>query len=133
MAKSSRYRVVGFVGSRILENTELLRMQSISRGVNPSGNKVVYDLDQIYREGAVQNITASISGLTVTFSATNGAYPMAVFVRGRWETLSNLDLPSITLSSTQTHIYLNYALNIVTWDGGSGTITDATLVDSVSG
>jgi len=137
MANSSRYRMVDWQAERILENTELNRLQGIYEGVNTSGAKVVYDLDQIYRPGAIQNITVVISGLTASFSATDATKPMAVFVRGRWEALTAADFlggsPTLTLSGVQTQIYLNYALNIVTWNGAGGTLTDSSLVDSVTG
>jgi hypothetical protein len=75
----------------------------------------------------LQNVTVSTSGLTVSFAPTNSFLPMALFVRGRWETLLSGDVPPVTLSGTQTVIYLNYALRIVT------SSEDATLVDAVTG
>jgi hypothetical protein len=133
MANQSRYRVVDFLGGRILESRELMTLQSIIGGVNASDAQVVFDLDQVYRPGATQNITCTISGRTVTFGPTNSALPMVVFVRGRWEILSTGDLPPATLSSTQQYIYLNYSIDIVTYNGAGGTLTDATLVDVITG
>lgn len=127
MANPSRYRVVDWLGGRILESRELMTLQSILHGVDPNGNMVTYDLDQLYRPGATQNITLTISGLTVSFGPTNSALPMVVFVRGRWEVLKSTDLPPVTLSSTQTQIFLNYALTIVT------SAQDPSLVDATTG
>jgi hypothetical protein len=127
MANPSRYRVVDWLGGRILENRELMTLQSILQGTDPNGNTVTYDLDQIFRPGATQNITATVNGLTVSFGPKNSALPMTVFVRGRWEVLQSTDLPSVTLSNTQTQVFLNYQLRIVT------SIEDTSLVDSTTG
>ncbi len=140
MANSSRYRYIDWLGGRILENTELNRLQAIMEGVNSSGDSVVYDSDAVYREGATLNAKVEITGLTVTISAADGAYPMLVFVRGRWETFTAGDISSVTFSAVSpvggphfAIIYLNWSLNIVTYNGASGTLTDASLVDSVTG
>lgn len=127
MANPSRYRVVDWLGGRILENRELLTLQSILHGTDPNGNMVTYDLDQIFRPGATQNITATVTGLTVNFGPTNSALPMAAFIRGRWEVLQGTDLPPVTLSSSQTQIFLNYQIRIVT------STEDTSLVDSTTG
>ncbi len=127
MANPSRYRVVDFLGGRILESREMMTLQSMTHGVDPSGNTVTLDLDQLYRPGATQNITVTTSGLTASFSPTQGTLPMTAFIRGRWEVLQSGDLPPVTLSSGQTHIYLNYQIRIVT------STEDASLVDATTG
>ena len=130
---SSRYRVVDWQGGRELMNTELNTLQAISHGVDSNGAPVVYDLDQLYRPGATQNVQVAISGLTATVSPIDATKPMAVFVRGRWETLLSSDVSSVTLSNTQTQIFLNYAVNIVTFDGSGGTLVDPSLVNQTGG
>lgn len=132
MANQSRYRVVNWLGGRILESRELMALQAILEGVNASDAQVVYDLNGTFLTGATQNISLSISGRTVTFSQTNGSYPMMIFVRGRWEVMASGDLPPITLTTSQGTVYLNYSLDLVTYNGAGGTLTDATLVDTTT-
>jgi hypothetical protein len=127
MADSSRYRLINFYGGRILESREMMELQTIERGVDANGNPVAFDLDGIYRPGSTMNVTASVTGLTVTLGATNPALPMLLFIRGRWETLRNSDITPITLSAGQTHIYMNYAIRQVT------STEDPSLVDTTTG
>lgn len=138
MADSARYRYVDWLGGRILENTELNRLQSIIEGVSyPATTPVVFDSDQLYREGATQNVAVTLTGRTVTLAAANGSFPMVVFVRGRWEPFTSGDVESLIFPvgtpPDPVFIYLNYALNIVTYNGAGGTLTDASLVDSTTG
>ena len=129
MADNTRYRVVDFLGGRILESREMMTLQSIAEGLDPSGNIVVQDLNALYREGATLNVQAVITTgtTTVTLAPINTALPMQVFVHGRWEILRTGDAPAVTLTSGQTNLYLNWALNIIT------SVQDATLVDPTTG
>jgi hypothetical protein len=131
MSNSTRYRVVDFIQERILQAREVLGLQSIAGGIGlPGSNEtaastIVYDLNQIYRPGATQNITVTVTGSTVTFTPTNSSHPMVVFVRGRWEPILSGDYSTITLSTGNTNIYLNYVIRIV------NSTEDLTLVDSL--
>jgi hypothetical protein len=129
MADSTRYRVVDFIGGRILEAREMMTLQNIAEGVDPTGDILVQDLNAIYREGATLNVQALIgSGTTdVVLEKIDIALPMQVFVHGRWETLRSTDAPTVTLAPGQTNLYLNWALNVIT------SVQDASLVDATTG
>ena len=129
MADSTRYRVVDFIGGRILEAREMLTLQNIAEGIDPTGAILVQDLNALYREGATFNVQALIgSGTTdVVLEKINIALPMQVFVHGRWETLRSTDAPTVTLAPGQTNLYLNWALNVIT------SVQDASLVDATTG
>jgi hypothetical protein len=127
-----RYRVVNFIGGRILEARELLQMQEIIQGidvVNGGTPTSAVEEQATYRQGAMLNATITVTGTNVTVSATNGSLPVQVFVRDRWETFLSGELTSVTLSGGQTSMYLNWAIEIVAnTDVGSG-LYDPTLVD----
>src|ERR1017187_193209 len=103
MADSTRYRVVDFIGGRILEAREMLALQNIAEGIDPTGAILVQDLNALYREGATFNVQALIgSGTTdVVLEKIDIALPMQVFVHGRWETLRSTDAPTVTLAPGQ--------------------------------
>jgi hypothetical protein len=126
---STRYRYIDFVGGRILEQREVLALQNISEGLDSAGNVLVQDLNALYREGATLNVSPVISAgtTTVTLSPIDNTKPMQVFVHGRWETLRSGDAPPVTLTSGQTKLYLNWALNIIT------SAQDPSLVDASTG
>ena len=86
-----------------------------------------WDLGAIYKEGATFNVTPTVAGTTVTLTATNSAYPMLVFVRGRWEILQTTEAVPVTLATGQTNLYLNWQLVIV------NNTVDPSLVDSGTG
>jgi hypothetical protein len=120
----ARYRLVGYEGERIVEARELLAAQYYALGINPNDqSKTSYGLDALYVDGALFNVTPSITGLTVTLTATNSSLPMYVFVRGVWETFISGETPAITFSSGGGTLYLNWSLDIIT------SVDDPTLVD----
>jgi hypothetical protein len=129
MADSTRYRVVDFIGGRILEAREMMAIQSMTEGLDSSGNVLVHDLNAIYREGATLNVQPVITSgtRTVTLTPIDTTKPMQVFLHGRWETLRSGDAPPITLGTSQFNLYLNWALNIIT------SVQDPSLVDSSTG
>ena len=128
-ANNTRYRVVDFIGGRILESREMMTLQSIASGIDSAGNIVAQDLNAIYREGATFNVQAVITAgtTTVTLTPINNTLPMQVFVHARWELLLSGDAPPITLATGQTNLYLNWAINVIT------SAQDATLVDATTG
>ena len=127
----SRYRYVNFIGGRILQAREMDELQDITRGVDDSNYPSVFDLNALYAEGATFNVTAVITPntKTVTLTAVDGDYPMLVFVRGRWEVLKSGEAPALTLTTGQTHLYLNWQLTKVTYGAVDGDTTDSLLKD----
>jgi hypothetical protein len=139
----TRYRQLDFIGARILQARELNWLQEIEQGVAVSDNEtsVSGELQSIYRQGATKNITIGISGLVVTLSATDGAKPMEIFVRDRWEIYpganddttdtigTNPANHTLTLSSLNTDVFLNWELKIRT---GGLTGDDPSLTDSIT-
>jgi hypothetical protein len=127
-----RYRVVNFIGGRILEARELLQMQEIIQGIDVvNGGTPTSSVEEqaTYRQGAMLNATITVTGTNVAVSATNGSLPVQVFVRDRWESFLSGELTPVTLSGGQTSMYLNWAIEIVAnTDVGSG-LYDPTLVD----
>jgi hypothetical protein len=123
MADSTRYRRVDFVGARILQAREMLKLQRIDRGFDDSNNPVAFELGAVYREGATMNVTVGISNKDVTLSATDGSKPMLIFVRGKWEKIKNGEAPTITFIVGETNLYLNWVLKKIT------SAQDATLID----
>jgi hypothetical protein len=124
----ARYRYIDWIAERILEASELDRLQQIMQGVAPDDvTRWAWDLDAIYKEGATFNVTPSVAGTTVTLTATNTAYPMLVFVRGRWDILQTTEATPVTLTTGQTNLYLNWQLVIV------NNTVDPSLVDSATG
>lgn len=144
----TRYRQLDFIGSRILQARELNWLQEIDQGVAVSDNEtsVSGQLQSVYRQGALFNVTVNTSGLVVTLSATNPAKPMMIFVRNQWEIFpgNNDDVTdaigtftgnhSITLSSTNTNVFLNWELKIRTGGltGDDSSLTDATTNEAVA-
>jgi hypothetical protein len=128
MANPSRYRFIDFTGGEILQSRELQLLQRIQEGLNSGGTeRVAYDLDLIYREGATFNILPTITSLSVTFAPINSGLPMYVFVRGQWEILQPSEVATITIPSGGGKVYLNWALRQVT------SVEDPTLVDTSTG
>jgi hypothetical protein len=124
----ARYRYIDWIAERILEASELDRLQQIMQGVAPDDvTRWAWDLGAIYKEGATFNVTPTVAGTTVTLTATNSAQPMLVFVRGRWEILQTTEAVPVTLATGQTHLYLNWQLVIV------NNTVDPSLVDSGTG
>ena len=124
----ARYRYIDWIAERILEASELDRLQQIMQGVAPDNVTCwAWDLGAIYKEGATFNVTPTVAGTTVTLTATNSSQPMLVFVRGRWEILQTSEATPITLTTGQTNIYLNWQLVIV------NNTVDPSLVDSATG
>lgn len=140
---NQRYRQLKFIGAKILQERELNWLQDIDQGVSVADNEtsVSGDLQSLYRQGAMKNVTVSISGLVVSLSATDGTKPMEIFVRDRWEVYphSNDDVTdtlgtfaanhSLTLSGTDTDVFLNWELKIRT---GGLTGDDPSLTDAVT-
>lgn len=124
----ARYRYIDWIANRILEASELDRLQQIAQGVAPDNvTPWVWDLGALYSEGATLNVTPSINGRTVTLTPTNNALPMLVFVRGRWEILQTTEAVAVTLAANQTILYLNWWLVI------RDNTVDPSLVDSATG
>ena len=124
----ARYRYIDWIAERILEASELDRLQQIMQGVAPDDvTRWAWDLGAIYKEGATFNVTPTVAGTTVTLTATNSAQPMLVFVRGRWEILQTTEAAPVTLATGQTNLYLNWQLVIV------NNTVDPSLVDSGTG
>lgn len=144
----TRYRQLDFIGARILQARELNWLQEMAQGFAVSDNETPVSgmLGSMYRQGATQNISVGISGLTVTLSATNPALPMRIFVRDRWEVFpgQNDDTTgtggtlsgnhSMHLSTTNTNIFLNWELRIRTGGliGDDPALTDATSNEAVA-
>jgi|GEM_PF-5182943 len=116
MSDRSRYRYVNFIGGRILQAREMAKLQGIARGFDDTNQPVAFDSDAVYRDGAAFNVAVNIAPgtATVTLSAVENADPMLVFVRGRWEQIHPADVPAITLSSSQSRLFLNWQLRRVT-------------------
>lgn len=143
-----RYRQLQYDPERILQSRELNWVQEMAQGValgatGGGGSPVSGQLQSLYRQGAMMNVTVTVSGLTVTLSATNPSYPMLVFVRDRWETFPTVndkvaDHLSVTvganavihLQSTETVIYLSWQLYTQT---GGPLGTDPSLSDALTG
>jgi hypothetical protein len=124
----ARYRYIDWIAERILEASELDRLQQIMQGVAPDDvTRWAWDLGAIYKEGATFNVTPTVAGTTVTLTATNSTQPMLVFVRGRWEILQTTEAVPVTLATGQTNLYLNWQLVIV------NNTVDPSLVDSGTG
>lgn len=144
----TRYRQLDFIGARILQARELNWLQEIDQGVAVSDNEtsVSGQLQAVYRQGALFNVTVNTSGLVVTLSATDSSKPMMIFVRNQWEIFpgNNDDVTgvggtfpgnhSITLGSTGTNIFLNWELKIRTGGliGDDSSLTDATTNEAVA-
>lgn len=127
MPNPSRYRTLDYIAERILEAREVNLAQSISQNVDSGGNITSYGLSALYRQGALLNTTISVSGSTATLAPTNNTLPMQIFVRDRWETILSGEIPSVTVSTGNTTLYLNWQLALVT------SVQDPTLVDSTTG
>lgn len=145
----TRYRALDFIGARILQARELNWLQDIDQGAAVGavpGGSVSGQLQAVYRQGAMKNVTVSVTGLVVTLSATDGSTPMQIFVRDRWENYpaTNDDITdnvgtfpanhTITLSSTDTAIFLNWELKLRTGGliGDDPTLTDAVTNEAVA-
>lgn len=122
-----RYRSVDFIGGRILQARELQTMQDIARGVDANYVPTAFDLDSSFREGATINVTATVSGSTVTLSATDGTLPMLVFIRGQWEQLASGEAPPTVLTNPQVDVYMNWEIHQIT------SSDDPTLIDITTG
>lgn len=110
----SRYRLVNYDGGRILQARELNKAQRIERGFDDNNQPTAYELGAMYREGATMNVSISAAGLVVTLAAIDNTKPMYIFVRGRWEKIKTAENTPITLGGTDTVLYLNWWLNLVT-------------------
>lgn len=144
----TRYRQLEFIGARILQARELNWVQEMAQGVSVTDDETPVSgiLASLYRQGAVQNINVGITGLHVTLSATNGALPMQIFVRDRWETFpgQNDDTTgtggttpgnqTMLLSNVDTDVFLNWELRIRTGGltGDDPTLTDSTTNEAVA-
>lgn len=140
----TRYRQLEFIGARILQARELNWLQEMDQNVSVTDDETPVSgvLQTIYRQGAMYNITVSVTGLNVTLSATNGGQPMYIFVRDRWEIFpgQNDDChdsvngtqpgnATMTLTGVETTIFLNWELRIRT---GGLTGDDPSLTDSIT-
>lgn len=140
----TRYRQLEYIGADILQARELIWDERMAQGVSVTDNETQVSFPGAVadmRPGAIRNITVGISGLNVTLSATNGALPMQIFVRDRWENFpgQNDDTTgtggtapgnnTITLGASDTNVFLNWELRIRT-GGLSGD--DPTLTDSIT-
>ena len=123
----SRYRYIDWISNRILEAGELDRLQQIVQGVAPDSTPWAWDLGAIYNEGATFNVTPSITGTTVTLAPTDSKLPMLVFVRDRWEVLRADEAAAVTLTASQTHLYLNWQMAII------DNTSDPSLIDVGTG
>lgn len=118
MAIPAQYRRQLYIGGRILEDRELNMLQTFYLNAEELG------LGSLYRTGATLNVTATISGNTLSLSATNGSLPMLAFVDGRFEPFT---AGALTVSAGST-VYLNYEIAIIS-AGASDATHDPTLVD----
>ena len=131
----TKYREVQFVGGRILEARELQLFEDLERDVPAKGK---YELGSLFDPGATLNVQVQIAavsgGYSITLLPVNTAKPMMVFVRGAFEAFT---APVITFSAQSAgfvnQVFLNYVVWCVTPDGAGGTLTDLSLVDSVTG
>jgi hypothetical protein len=138
MADRSRYRLINYIGARILQARELNKQQAVDRHADDTITGTyapsAYEQGAVYREGATFNITATPTGVAVSFAATDSTKPMLVFVRGLWEKLkvsesSTVTLGTIAITSTSrvsnvVTITTSVAHNLVV--GGSVTINGVT-------
>src|SRR4051812_17382452 len=139
----TRYRQLDFIGARILQSRELNWLQEIDQGVAVGDNETTVsgELQVQFRQGALYNVTISTTGLVVTLSPKDGVNPMMIFVRDRWEIFpsNNDDVTdttgtypgnhTVTLSSANTVIYLNWELRIRV---GGLTGDDPVLTDAIT-
>jgi hypothetical protein len=126
----SRYRLVNYLGARILQARELNKQQAIDRHqddtVSGTYSPSAYELGAAFREGATLNVTATPTGTNVALSATDVAKPMLVFIRGKWEKLKTAEAPSVALGGAGTKVYLNWELKKIT------SADDAQLIDATT-
>lgn len=124
----TRYRQFQFEGARILEAREVNDTQYMAQGVAFDDATVSSypGSTAVYRQGAVFNMKAVATGLTVVLSAINNTLPMLVFVRDRWEAVKTPEIETLTFNGTQTKIFLNWQLIIRT------STDDSTLVDQLT-
>src|SRR5271166_1641313 len=144
-----RYRQLDFIGARILQARELNWVQEMAQGVAVTDNETPVDgqLQAQFRQGAMYNVTVTVSTLSVTLSATNGSLPMMIFVRDRWENFPGAnddctDTPNgtrpgnatMTLTGSETAVFLNWELVIRTGGltGDDPSLTDATTNEAVA-
>lgn len=125
----SRYRFISWIGARILQAREMLKLETILHGVSDTNVPTAFDLNAVYKDGATFNITPVITpnSTTVTLTPTDNTKPMLVFVRGRFEILKTTEAPPITLTAGQTNLYLNWQVVVRT------NVDDSQLVDTVTG
>lgn len=144
----TRYRQLDFIGARILEARELNWLQEMAQGIAVTDNETSVDgqLQAIIRQGASYNTKVTTTGLVVTLSKTDVTKPMQLFIRDRWETFPGIndDITDtlgvhsgnsvITLTGSQTTIYLNWELKIRTGGltGDDPTLTDSTTNEAVA-
>ena len=123
----ARYCDILWEPTRVLEARELIKLESIIKGVDDSGNHVAFDLNAVYREGATLNLTPVVNttgGVSyVQFTAIDVLKPMLIFAKNRWWSFISGETPSITLPSFTSTIYLNW------WTKEVSSITDSSLVD----
>ncbi|MGI4812336.1 MAG: hypothetical protein ACRYGG_03210, partial [Janthinobacterium lividum] len=129
MANPARYRFIKFYGGRILQSREVSEIQRIQEGLDLSGvNRVTFDLDILYREGASFNISPVRTGTSVSLNPTDATLPMYLFVRGRWEILQPSEVSNpLTMPTNGGSVYLNWVVRQVT------SAEDPTLVDTNTG
>src|ERR1035441_11043622 len=74
------YRYVNYIATRVLNASELDTQQQIDRLVNSSNVPMAYELNAIYKTGALLNVQVTVSGGTNVFlTPINVTFPMLVF------------------------------------------------------
>ena len=131
----TKYREVKFLGGRILQASELQRLEDLQRDA-PSQGK--FELGALFDPGASLNarvqIVAQSGGYTVTLLPVDNAKPMMVFVRGAFEAFTAPAMTFYTKAAGLTdQVFVNYIVWRVTPDGAGGTLSDLSLVDGVTG
>jgi hypothetical protein len=115
------YRYVNYIATRVLNASELDTQQQIDRLVNSSNVPMAYELNSIYKTGALLNVQVTVSGGTNVFlTPINVTFPMLVFVRGVWEIIPTQGFAL----GTGTTVYLNYLVVSQVQDG-----TDAEMAE----
>ena len=121
MAGNAAYfRYVNYIATRVLNASELDTQQQIDRLVNSTDVPMAYELNAIYKTGALLNVQVNMDGTTAILTPINVTFPMLVFVRGVWEIFTT---DPIALG-TSTTVFLNYLVVSQVQDG-----TDAEMAE----
>ncbi len=125
--QTDNYRKINFIGARILQTSELNRLQTFD-AVRSSGT-----LGPIFREGGTLNVTCTVNPTNVVLSPTDPTQPMRVFLNGAFEPIPAPD-GSLTIAfsprtSGSEAVYLSWVLWKVTKDGSGNSIADPDLKD----